>query len=222
MLLLFAALATLNCGDKQNLCVGEEVLLYCNTTNAYLEWNITIDYNGLLFTVFDNYGDQKFFNEFTATLIGKQETSLESNLIFDMRIENNNTDIMCFDGVSGSKATCTILLAEIPKNPDNIQKVQTVFSDVKNVTFKWEPPQYSDGTNVIVDYYEMTVTPPPDTGVCTSGKCNVTGTSITLPGLQCQTCNLTIQPENCAGVGSIYSYSIYSGKKCLSKIKRYS
>ena len=80
------------------------------------------------------------------------------------------------------------------------------------MTVTWDPPQYPDGTNVTIDYYEVTVTPPPDSGVCTNGKCNVTGTSITLSGLQCRRYNLTIKSTNCAGIGLPYSTFIYSGR----------
>ena len=160
---------------------------------------------------------------FTATLIDKYGLSLESDLTFVTRIEDNNTDIMCFDGVSGHIATCTLLLAELPNMPLNVQMQeshQNQESNVSNksVTFTWNPLQYSGRTGITIDHYEVTVSPPPD-GVCTSGNCNITETNITLYGLQCHSYNVTIQPINCAGRGLPFLWLLTSGMKKIVAIK---
>lgn len=208
-----------NCGNHTYQCLGEQVSLQCNTTNAFLEWYIRRYQSEfeLEFNVFDNNGVMRTAGNFTATLIDKFGRSLESDLTF---VARNNTEIMCFDGVSGHTATCTLLLAGLPNMPLNVQMQEshTELSGSVVVNITWNPPKYTDGREIAVDHYEVIVIPPPDAGVCTSGSCNITETTITLYRLQCQNYNVTIQPINCAGRGLPYTWLLTSG---MSKLPRY-
>ena len=85
-------------------------------------------------------------------------------------------------------------------------------SENDSLVYSWQPPSYSGGLNITIDFYEVTVSPPSNTGECARGSCSVRETNITLTGLTCQSYNITIKPVNCVGIGPCYFRSVTASK----------
>lgn len=108
------ATTTINCGVDSELCLGQEVLFQCKTTSPFLEWYIPKYGAELDFTSKDKNGCKEINHNFTAILVEKSGNNLTSELTFyTKKIEDNNTNITCFDGFSGQEQLCTMILAGI-------------------------------------------------------------------------------------------------------------
>ena len=108
------ATTSIDCGVDSELCLGQEVLFQCNTTNPFLEWYIPKYGAELDFTNKDKNGCIEMKHNFTAILVGKSGNDLTSELTFyTKKLEDNNTNITCFDGFSGQEQLCTMILAGI-------------------------------------------------------------------------------------------------------------
>ena len=103
---------SINCGMDSDLCLGQKVLFQCNTTNPFLEWSIPKYDTELDFSKTDSNGHKEMNLTFTATLVEKSGNNLTSELMFyTEKLEDNNTNITCFDGFTGLGQLCTTILA---------------------------------------------------------------------------------------------------------------
>ena len=101
-----------------NLCLRQNVVLYCNTTTRYLEWYIpNYKYQELEFdfSILNHEGKIKTSNGFTAILIGIVGKMIISSIEFIIQdLEYNNTRIVCGDGYYYDNI-CTITLTAAGK-----------------------------------------------------------------------------------------------------------
>ena len=104
---------SLHCGVDSNLCLRQNVVLYCNTTTGFLEWyspNYKYQVLELDFSVLDYEGKNETSNGFTAILIGVVGKMIISSIEFTIQdLEYNNTRIICGDGYYYDNI-CTITL----------------------------------------------------------------------------------------------------------------
>ena len=75
------------------------------------------------------------------------------------------------------------------------------------VTLQWTPPTDTGGQGVMITHYVLTGLP--QSASCSTGPCNnITSTTTTITGLQCNTSyNVSVRAVNCRGNGS-FSNSI--------------
>ena len=229
-----------------NLCLGQNVALYCKVTSNYLEWYIPKYKYELDFSVLDHNGTSESTNGLTAFLIENIEGEmLISSIEFVIKdLDYNNTGIICGDGYY-SYDNCTITLAgiaiiiitgyvsfilnQIPiyiyiysydflAETPKISNVKQYPKKHGSLSLSWEQlVPFTGGVNMT--YYHITVTPQFDFETCINGSCflNTTDNAITFEELKCQTYNITITPiDNCTGAGSPISISTNSGTETNS------
>ena len=70
------------------------------------------------------------------------------------------------------------------------------------VTLQWTPPTNTGGQGVMITHYVLTGLP--QSASCSTGPCdNITSTTTTITGLQCNTSyNVSVRAVNCRGIGA--------------------
>lgn len=103
------------------LCLGENTILLCKTTNCFLEWTIN-DLHELAFGCVDDIGTTMSIGVYQANLSNRTlgtSTLLTSMLTFNASLVMNGTKIYCEDGVDGDRDTCTLFLTSTFESINN-------------------------------------------------------------------------------------------------------
>ena len=91
----------------------------------------------------------------------------------------------------------------VPGSPNLISAPSTICgSNGNQVTLQWTPPTNTGGQGVMITHYVLTGLP--QSASCSTGPCdNITSTTTTITGLQCNTSyNVSVRAVNCRGTGA--------------------